>query len=319
LRLTDGSAFSELTLHPGGIVLAMRSGLCEPPAVVALDPAGGQPARVVHAIELPEPLPGQVREVRSQAADGTPLRAWLMLPPGPGPAPLVVTIHGGPLSSWNSWSWRWQPHLLAARGYAVLLPDPALSTGYGQHMIARGWDRWGGPPYDDVMALTDAALELPELDATRTAVAGGSYGGYLTNWVVGHTDRFRCAVTHAALWSMEQFAGTTDDAMYWRREWGDPRADAQSYREWSPDSYLDAVVTPTLVIHGEQDYRVPIGEGVRMWTDLVDRGVESRLLLFPDENHWIMRPGNVAVWYDAVLGWLDHYLLGEPLERPEHC
>jgi dipeptidyl aminopeptidase/acylaminoacyl peptidase len=224
--------------------------------------------------------------------------------------------HRGPLSSWNSWQWRWQPHLLAARGYAVLLCDPALSTGYGRHMVQRGWGQWGGTPYTDALALTDAALRRPDLDAQRTAVAGGSYGGYLTNWVVGHTDRFRCAVTHASLWSLGQFRGTTDDAVWWDRSWGDPQGNAEFYRRWSPETYADAVRTPTLVIHGGQDYRVPIGEGLRMWTDLTRRGVPARLLVFPDENHWILRPGNVRTWYGAVLGWLDHHLRDAPLDRP---
>jgi len=183
-------------------------------------------------------------------------------------------------------------------------------------MIERGWQQWGGAPYDDVLALTDAALTRADLDAGRTAVLGGSYGGYLTNWVIGHTGRFRCAVTHASLWELTGFQGSTDDGWAWRDWFGDPVARADFYREWSPSTYADAISTPTLVIHGERDYRVPVGEGLRLWTDLQSRGVDSRLLYFPDENHWVLKPGNTRVWYDAVLGWLDRHLLAADWSRP---
>ncbi len=196
-------------------------------------------------------------------------------------------------------------------------PDPALSTGYGQAHIDRGWQEWGGTPYTDVLALTDATIARADVDGARTAVLGGSYGGYLTNWVIGHTDRFRCAVTHASLWELTGFQGTTDDATAWADWFGDPVQREDFYRLWSPRSSAAAVVTPTLVIHGEQDHRVPVGEGLRLFTDLQERGVESALLYFPDENHWIRKPGNVRVWYDAVLRWLDHHLGAGGAVRPE--
>jgi len=324
-RLSADGAFDSLSVGPvapgspdPGVVLGLRSRVGTPPEVVSLVPGvADQTPTVLHAAPPAEPLPGRVEEVHATAADGTPLRAWLVLPvAAPGPSPLAVFIHGGPLASWNAWSWRWQPQLLAARGYAVLLPDPALSTGYGQRMIERGWQQWGGAPYDDVLALTDAALTRADLDAGRTAVLGGSYGGYLTNWVIGHTGRFRCAVTHASLWELTGFQGSTDDGWAWRDWFGDPVARADFYREWSPSTYADAISTPTLVIHGERDYRVPVGEGLRLWTDLQSRGVDSRLLYFPDENHWVLKPGNTRVWYDAVLGWLDRHLLAADWSRP---
>ncbi len=151
------------------------------------------------------------------------------------PAPLLLVIHGGPEFSWNGWSWRWCPWLFAARGYAVLLPDPALSTGYGQEFLRRGWGSWGDRPYTDLMAVTDAAEKRSELDATRTAALGGSFGGYMANWVAGHTDRFRAIVTHASLWSLEQFAGTTDFPAYWTRRFGDPVREPERYRDYSPN------------------------------------------------------------------------------------
>ena len=164
--------------------------------------------------------PGSITEVETTAEDGARVRGWLLLPEGASdaaPAPLLLWIHGGPLSSWNAWSWRWAPLLAVARGYAVLLPDPALSTGYGLDFIARGWNSWGGKPYTDLMAITDAVVARADIDETRTAAMGGSFGGYMANWVAGHTDRFRAIVTHASLWALDQFAGTTDSSEYWQR------------------------------------------------------------------------------------------------------
>lgn len=323
-RVSNDGAFSDVCLSPDGRTLyALRSRIGVPPEVVALDAtASDADADALHAVSLPGALEQRVEQVRTTAEDGTPLRAWLVLPEPAGdagqvPAPLLVAIHGGPLGSWNAWQWRWQPAMFTARGYAVLLPDPALSTGYGQHMVDRGWHQWGGSPYTDVLALTDAAVARADIDADRTAVLGGSYGGYLTNWVIGHTDRFRAAVTHASLWSMGQFHGTTDDAVSWEQDWGDPRRDHEFYARSSPDSFVDAIRTPTLVIHGERDYRVPISEGLRLWTDLQRRGVPSQLLYLPDENHWVLKPGNIRVWYDTVLAWLDAHVLEHPYERPE--
>ena len=314
----DG-AFTDVTpAWSSSRIFAMRSRIGSPPELVEVTADG---VRVLHAEGFGEPYPGRVEEVCTTAADGTGIRAWLVVPNGASavaPAPLALFIHGGPRGSWNSWQWRWQPMLLAARGYAVLLPDPALSTGYGQPMINRGHGQWGGAPYDDVIALTDTALERPDLDASRTAVLGGSYGGYLTNWTITHTDRFRCAVTHAALWDLTPFRGATDSAVAWEYEFGHPRENRDFYVKWSPATHADAIVTPTLVIHGEKDFRVPVGEGLAIYTELQRLGVPSQLLYFPDENHWILKPGNISLWYDTVLAWLDHWVLGKDLIRPAH-
>jgi dipeptidyl aminopeptidase/acylaminoacyl peptidase len=229
----------------------------------------------------------------------------------------VVFIHGGPLSSWSAWSWRWNPWLLAARGYAVLLPDPALSTGYGQGLVGRGRGRWGAEPFTDLMSLVDAAVARPEVDERRTAAMGGSFGGYMANWVAGQTDRFRCIVTHASIWSLEQFHGTTDHAAWWEREFGSPEAMPERYRDHSPDRNLARIRTPMLVIHGERDHRVPIGEALRLWTDLTRTGVEAKFLYFPEENHWISTPPHVRVWYETVLAFLDQHVLGKDWVRPE--
>ena len=205
---------------------------------------------------------------------------------------------------------------MTAKGYAVLLPDPALSTGYGESMLRRGWGQWGGAPYDDLMTVTDAATARADIDGDRTAAMGGSYGGYMANWIAGHTDRFRCIVTHASLWSLESFVGTTDLPAYWVREWGSPDKQPERYQQWSPDRFADAITTPMLVIHGDKDYRVPIGEGLALWWSLQRRGVEAKFLYYPDENHWILKPGSSKVWYDTVHAWLATHVLGEEWKRP---
>jgi dipeptidyl aminopeptidase/acylaminoacyl peptidase len=320
-RVTADGHYTNVVVAPDARTLyALRDLVATPPTPVRLDALATDGA----ATPLPAPgavtVPGRVEEVRTTVEDGTQVRAWLALPDGASaaqPAPLLLWIHGGPLSSWNSWSWRWNPWLLVAKGYAVLLPDPALSTGYGENMIRRGWGEWGGAPYTDLMAITDTAEARADIDATKVAAMGGSYGGYMANWVAGHTDRFRCIVTHASLWALDQFQGTTDHPAYWAREWGLPSDRPERYDAWSPHHFLDRITTPMLVVHGDKDYRVPIGEGLRLWWDLQRRNVESSYLYFPDEGHWVLKPGNARVWYETVWAWLATHVHGEKWQQPE--
>jgi dipeptidyl aminopeptidase/acylaminoacyl peptidase len=314
VRLTgDRAAYTDVRVaSDGSAVFALRSAVGAAPAVVRLDPTGADqdPVLLPGPVE-PHALPGTVEEVRTTAADGTPLRAWLAVPEGDGRAPLLLWVHGGPLNSWNAWSWRWNPWLMVAQGFAVLLPDPGLSTGYGLDMVRRGWGAWGAEPYDDLLRLTDAALERDDLDPERTAAMGGSFGGYMANWIAGHTDRFRCIVTHASLWNLEQFGRTTDVAYYWRREMTPEMARAND-----PSAHVDAIASPVLVIHGDKDYRVPIGEALRLWADLTARVEDPatsphRFLYFPDENHWVLAPQHSAVWYRTVLSFLGVHVRGE--------
>ena len=328
---SDDASFTDPQVSPDGRwVYALRSSYLAPSEVVRIDLDAARATAAPVASELlrnpaPAPdLPGRLTEITTTVADGSTVRAWLALPADAASdhaVPLLLWIHGGPLGSWNAWSWRWCPWLMVAQGYAVLLPDPALSTGYGETFIARGWARWGAEPFTDLMAITDAAAARDDIDADRTAAMGGSFGGYLANWVAGHTDRFRAIVTHASLWALDQFGPTTDYAFYWEREVGETMQ-----REHSPHAFVEQIRTPMLVVHGDRDYRVPIGEGLRLWWELLSRSqlaldadgrTPHRFLYFPDENHWVLSPQHAAIWYGTVSAFLAEQVLGEARAYPE--
>lgn len=319
----DEAAYTNVVVAPdGATAYALRSSYAFPAEVVSINLADSSVEELNGPVERPA-LPGRLERVHTTADDGQEVGSWLVLPTDADashPAPLLLWIHGGPLGSWNAWTWRWSPWLLAAQGYAVLLPDPALSTGYGQHMIDRGWGQWGKTPYTDLMAATDAVVVRDDIDGTRTAAMGGSFGGYMANWIAGHTDRFNAIVTHASLWALDQFGPTTDASYYWEKE-----MTAEMAAENSPHHHVENISTPLLVIHGDKDYRVPIGEGLRLWYELLSRSrlaaddqgrTEHRFLYFPDENHWILKPQHVKVWYGVVGHFLAHHLLDQHTTLP---
>ncbi|QKJ18470.1 S9 family peptidase [Microbacterium hominis] len=320
-KLTDDDyTYSHVQVdRAGGVLVALRSSWTVPPHPVRIARDGSVTPLATPAAT--PAAPGTITEVETVAADGARVRGWLLLPEGASaaePAPLLLWIHGGPLNSWNAWSWRWAPLLAVAQGYAVLLPDPALSTGYGLEFIARGWNAWGGAPYTDLMAITDAVVARDDIDADRTAAMGGSFGGYMANWVAGHTDRFDAIVTHASLWALDQFAGTTDLSVYWQEIFS-----PEAMIENSPHRFAADIRTPLLVVHGDKDYRVPIGEGLRLWSDLAEHHADDagrmphRFLYFPDENHWVLSPQHAIVWYQTVFAFLAQHVRGGEWQRPE--
>lgn len=319
----DAASYTNAVVAPDGrTAYALRSSYEFPPEVVTIDLINRTVAALRGPVERPA-LPGRLERVETTADEGQLIGSWLVLPTGADsarPAPLLLWIHGGPLGSWNAWTWRWSPWLLAAQGYAVLLPDPALSTGYGQHMIDRGWGQWGKAPFTDLMAATDAVVARNDIDETRTAAMGGSFGGYMANWIAGHTDRFSAIVTHASLWALDQFGPTTDASYYWEKEMTPEMASDNS-----PHHHVENISTPMLVIHGDKDYRVPIGEGLRLWYELLSRSqlavgedgrTDHRFLYFPDENHWILKPQHAKVWYGVVGHFLAHHVLGSRTDLP---
>jgi dipeptidyl aminopeptidase/acylaminoacyl peptidase len=319
----DDAAYSAAVIDPDGrTIIGVRASYEFPAEVVRIDVSSGEVQRLSNPADRPA-LPGRLEEVENVAADGTRVRGWLALPANTSdaaPAPLALWIHGGPLGSWNTWSWRWTPWNMVAQGYAVLLPDPALSTGYGQQFVQRGWGRWGAEPFTDLMSITDTVVARDDIDESKTVAMGGSFGGYMANWVAGHTDRFTAVVTHASLWALDQFGPTTDMSSYWAQEMS-----AEMAAEHSPHFSVGSIVSPMLVIHGDKDFRVPIGEGLRLWYELLahsgrpagaDGSTDHRFLYFPDENHWVLKPQNAKLWYQVVLGFVDQHIHGTEPDLP---
>lgn len=250
------------------------------------------------------------------AADGTEIQSFLVLPRGhKGPHPTLLWIHGGPMGQHrDGWHWRWNPLIPAAAGYAVILPNPRGSTGRGQAFIDGIWNnQWGGTCRSDILAVTDAVCARDDIDEHRIAAMGGSFGGYMANWLAVTTERFRCIMTHAGIFSLSRFSTTSDYPAYFYHQMGiNPYEQPEAYDTFSPHRKLDQWKVPTLVLHGEKDYRVPIGEALHLFEALCWRGVDVELLVFPDENHWIRRPQNIRLWYRTVLEFASKHMSREP-------
>lgn len=221
--------------------------------------------------------------------------------------PVLMLIHGGPQGAWGeSWSYRWNPQVFAAAGYLVVMPNPRGSVGYGQKFIDEINGDWGGRAFDDVMAVADHIVTLPYADGSRMTAAGGSYGGYLIDWILGHTQRFKALVSHAGVYDLRSEAGTTEELWFPLWEFGGtPWSNPEMYARWSPSHFAADFHTPTLVIHGELDYRVPYGQGLQLFTALQLQRVPSKLLLYPDEGHWVLKPQNSILWYNTFLDWIN--------------
>ena len=223
--------------------------------------------------------------------------------------PVLFAIHGGPESEWGeSWSYRWNAQVFASAGFVVVMPNPRGSVGYGQAFTDAVNGDWGGRPYDDIMATVDYVSNLPYVDKDRMAAAGGSYGGYMIDWILGHTDRFKALVSHAGVYDLRSEAGTTEELWFPKWEFqGFPWDNPELYEKWSPSSFVKNFKTPTLVTHGEMDYRVPIGQGEELFTALQENKIPSKLVQFPDEGHWILKPQNSQFWYKTVIDWLNEF------------
>jgi dipeptidyl aminopeptidase/acylaminoacyl peptidase len=253
------------------------------------------------------------------AKDGTKLQGFLIRPPAFDPAkkyPLKFLIHGGPQGAWgDSWSYRWNAELFAANGYVVVMINPRGSTGYGQAVVDGVNGDWGGKPFTDLMTGLDYAEQhYPFIDKNRECALGASYGGYMANWVLGHTDRFKCIVSHDGMFDAESAFGSTEED--WFNIWefkGKPwdyygKPDAENpFRKWSPSLYAKNFKTPTLVIHGQLDYRLDVSEGFQLFDTLQLLKVPSKMLYFPDEGHWVLKPQNSQLWYKTVNDWVDQW------------
>lgn len=265
-------------------------------------------ASLLAELDLPRP-----ESVTVSGAGGTPMQMWILQPPGFDASrkwPLVFLVHGGPQGAWeDSWSFRWNAQIWAAQGYVVALPNPRGSTGFGQKYIDEISGDWGGKCFDDLMAGLAYLEKLPYIDRDRMASAGASFGGYMMNWFQGHTTKFKTLITHCGVYNFDSMYATTDEV--WFDEWehgGPPWLKRDSYEKHSPHRYAQNFKTPMLVIHNDLDFRVPMGEGFQLFTTLQRLGVPSRMVNFPDEGHWVLKPANSAFWHKEVFTWLKKYV-----------
>ena len=274
-----------------------------------------QPTPVTHVndallaqIEMPPAEPFTFKGANAEEVQG-----FMIKPPGFDASkkyPLKFLIHGGPQGAWgNSWTYRWNAELFAANGYVVVMINFHGSTGYGQAFTDSISGDWGGKPYEDLMKGLDYVEKTyPFIDKNREAALGASYGGYMANWVLGHTDRFKCIVSHDGVFNTESAYGTTEEL--WFNEWefkGPPWKNRELYRKFSPHLFADKFKTPTLVVHGQLDYRLDVAEGFQLFTTLQRLGVPSKMLYFPDEGHWVQKPQNSQLWYKTVNDWVDQW------------
>ena len=328
--VTTEGEFSDLhPLRDGYTIIASRMSVHRPSEVVAVSIVSDIPVsdKLRGITELNGALLAQLDLPKMEdfwftAKDGTKLQGFIIRPPGFDPAkkyPVKLIIHGGPQGALgDSWSYRWNAELFAANGYVVVMINPRGSTGYGQAIVDGVNGDWGGKPFTDLMTGLDYAEQhYPFIDKTRECALGARYGGFMANWILGHTDRFKCIVSHDGMFNPESAYGTTEEL--WFNEWefkGKPwdyygKPDAENpYRKWSPAMSAKNFKTPTLVIHSQLDYRLDVAEGFQLFTTLQRLKVPSKMLYFPDEGHWVLKPQNSRLWYKTVNDWVDEWTKG---------
>jgi dipeptidyl aminopeptidase/acylaminoacyl peptidase len=243
----------------------------------------------------------------------TKVQGFIIKPPDFNPRrkyPVKFLIHGGPQGQWgDEWSYRWNAELFAADGYVVIMINPRGSTGYGQQFIDGINGDWGGKPYVDLMKGLDYAEQnYAFIDKNRECALGASYGGYMIDWILGHTNRFKCLVSHDGMFNTISAYGSTEEL--WFPEWefkGTPWTNREMYLRWSPEMFSKQFKTPTLVVHGQLDYRLDVSEGFQLFTTLQRLKVPSKMLYFPDEGHWVLKPQNSELWYKTVNDWVGQW------------
>jgi dipeptidyl aminopeptidase/acylaminoacyl peptidase len=317
--VSGNQTLDDMQLSPDGKVMIYsgQSG-SRPTDIYRVTSAGGSPVQLTHLNDdlLANYALGPLEEfsVDNESGDQkTRVWSFMIKPPGFNQNrkyPVLFLIHGGPQGAWGeSWSYRWNAEVFASAGYVVVMPNPRGSVGYGQKFTDEINQDWGGRAYEDIMAVVDDVSSRPYADADRMAAAGGSYGGYMVDWMLGHTQRFKALVSHAGVFDLRSEAGATEEL--WFPIWefhGMPWDDPDLYAKWSPSYYVKDFHTPTLVIHGELDFRVPYTQGLQLFTALQMQHVPSKLLVFPDEGHWVLKPQNTVLWYNSFLTWIDEWL-----------
>ena len=312
-RLTDrGHAGSVVPLPRGGFVYAMDS--IQSPADLWKMPARGKPVRLtrVNADLLAGVDDVSVERYSFKGANGDTVWGQIVKPKGAtGKLPVAFLVHGGPQGSFNdSWSYRWNPKAFAAHGYAAVIVDFHGSTGYGQAFTDSINKDWGGKPLEDLkLGLAAAAARDGQVDAGNACALGASYGGYMMNWIAGQwPDGFKCLVQHDGVFDARAMAYETEELWFDEWEHGGPYYEhPQEFEKWNPVNHVGAWKTPMLVVTGEKDFRIPYTQGLAAFTALQRRDIPSKLLVFPDENHWVLKPRNSLQWYGEALAWLDRW------------
>jgi dipeptidyl aminopeptidase/acylaminoacyl peptidase len=315
-RVAEGGAIS--AAQPGdGFVVFSKSSLIAPPEIFRVASAGGpEKALTSENVKLTRDVAFTPPESRSvKGAGGASVQYWLLKPPNFDPArkyPVVFMIHGGPQGAWgDAWSTRWNPALWAAQGWVVAAPNPRGSTGFGQKFVDEISTDWGGKVMADIDAVVNEVARQPFTDSTRMGIAGASYGGYAVNWILGHTNRFKAAVSHDGVFNLESMSMATEELWFTDWEFGGPPWTSKAreqFLQWSPHLFAQNIKTPTLIITNELDFRVPVDQGLQMFTVLRRNGVPAEALVFPDEGHWVLGANNSRAWHEAVFGWLKKYL-----------
>ena len=316
VALSGDSHLDEMQFTPDGktLIYTQQSGM-QPAAIYRASSAGGAavPLTYMNDAVLNSHQMTPLEEFWVDGADGARVQSFVVKPYGfreDRKYPVLLLIHGGPQGAWgHSWSYRWNAQVFAAAGYVVVMPNPRGSTGYGQKFIDEINGDWGGKAFDDIMAVADHMVtSVPYADGSRMAAAGASYGGYMIDWILGHTQRFKALVTHDGVYDLRSEFGETEELWFPLWEFGGtPWDNPETYARWSPSMFVKEFHTPTLVVHGELDYRVPLGQGLQLFTALQMQKVPSKLLLFPDEGHWVLKPQNSVLWYKTVIDWVDSW------------
>ena len=314
-RLTErGNISAAVPLANGGIVYAIDS--LTGPSDLVLIKASGQTRRLtnVNTDALAKLDPVEYQKFDFKGANGNQVFGQIVKPQGAtGPLPVLLLVHGGPQGSFgNSWSYRWNPAVMASQGYAVVTIDFHGSIGYGQKFTDSINRDWGGKPLTDLKLGMAAVAKIDtQLDTANACALGGSYGGYMMNWIAGNwPDRFKCLVTHAGVFDLRAMAYETEELWFDQWDHGGPWTTRKDAEKWNPVNHVAKWKTPMLVIHGEKDYRIPYSQSLAAFTALQEQGVESKLLVFPDENHWILKPKNSIQWHRTVFDWVGKHLKG---------
>ncbi len=306
-----------MQITPGGNLIATRTSLTAPSEVYRISKSGGALTQITHANDalLAALDMNPAESVWTKGAMGAQVESLIVKPPAFDPNkkyPAIFLVHGGPQSAWvDGWGYRWSAQMFASHGYVVMMTNFHGSTGYGQKFVESISGDWGGAPYQDLMAATDYLESLPYVDKTRIGAAGASFGGYMINWIAGHTNRYKALVSHDGVYDNHSMWGETEELWFDEWEFKGPLWDKQAAElrdKWSPSNFVQNIQTPMLVVQGQLDFRIPDGQAFQLFTALQRRSIPSRLLYYPDEGHWVNKPQNSRLWYQTVLGWLDHYL-----------